>query len=175
MKTVTSTIYSTWDDDLILLTEAVHFSITYDEEALLIHVDAPFHDDPPPPVPQGSTDELWNYEVVEFFFAEEGKDPSEARYTEIECSPHGHYLVLQFEGERQLVRSHLPLEFFAMIQGGNWQGMLKVPYAILPPPPYRFNVFAIHGVGENRRYLALYPTLGEAPNFHRLAYFRPLE
>ena len=174
--TIESTITLTWDGKLASFSEFVPFSITFDEEALLIHIDAPFHEDTPPSAPQGSTDELWNYEVIEFFIAEDIEDSEKARYTEIECSPHGHYLVLQLEGERNIVNSGLSLEYVAMIKANNtWQGMLKVPFSMLPPAPYKFNAYAIHGEGDERRYLTLFPLSGSKPDFHQLSAFRKLE
>jgi len=42
--------------------------------------------------------------VVEAFFL--GTDD---RYLEVEVGPHGHYLVLQLHGSRNLVRDHVPI------------------------------------------------------------------
>jgi hypothetical protein len=46
-----------------------------------------------------------------------------------------------------------------------WDGTL--------PPPHRLNAFAMHGLGLRRRYLAMEPVPGEAPDFHRLEHFLP--
>lgn len=138
--------------------------------SLRILVDAPFHDDPPPPGEPGPTPALWNYEVVELFVAESSDDPDTVRYLEVELSPHGHHLVLRFEGVRRAVEEGLPLKFRARIDraAGRWTGEAEIPSIWLPPRPRRVNAFAIHGVGERRRYL-IWSALpvGDAPDFHQ--------
>ena len=44
----------------------------------------------------------------------------------------------------------------------------------LPPDLCAANVYAIHGQGPSRRYLAWHPVPGPAPDFHRLDRFPPL-
>src|SRR5690349_13129517 len=67
---------------------------------LRIDVDAPFHGDPAPPARPGPCDRLWEFEVVELFLAGAASDGSPVPYTEVELSPHGHYLVLRLLGVR---------------------------------------------------------------------------
>jgi hypothetical protein len=45
----------------------------------------------------------------------------------------------------------------------------------VPEGPWRFNAYAIHGVGAARRYLAHFPVPGPRPDFHRLECFGALE
>ncbi len=135
-----------------------------------IVVEAPFHDDPPPEGSPGSTDGLWNHEVVELFVAVCG--PSDrVRYTEIELSPHGHHLVLDFRGVRRRQAVVQPLSMTAGIEGARWHARMALPLDALPPQPWRVNAFAIHGVGRHRRYLAAFPVPGERPDFHQPAAF----
>ena len=129
-----------------------------------VEVDAPFHGDPPPP--PGA--DLWNHEVVEVFLL--GRD---ARYLEIELGPHGDTRVLTLSGVRAVERDHLEIEFEARRADGRWRGHAVVDAALLPPGLARLNVYAIHGVGDARRYLACHPVPGEAPDFHRLEHFGP--
>ncbi|MDA8018825.1 MAG: hypothetical protein MPN21_15395 [Thermoanaerobaculia bacterium] len=98
-------IQTTWDGRPAAASEIVDLRVenSADSSALLVFVDAPFHDDPQPPGPPGPTPALWNYEVVELFIAETCDDPSSVRYLEVELSPHGHHLVLRLEGVRQVV------------------------------------------------------------------------
>jgi hypothetical protein len=137
-------------------------------EIFEVTVKAPFHDDPPPPAPAGSTPGLWEYEVVELFVAGEGDG-----YVEIELGPHGHFLVLSLRGYRDVIRTERSIDYSARINAARWQGQARIPAALLPASPQRMNAFAIHGRGALRRYLALYPTPGASPDFHRLDCFGP--
>ena len=136
---------------------------------LRIEVDAPFFNDPAPPLAAGATDQLWNYEVVELFLANLEVDPP--RYTEIELGPHGHHLVLCLEGVRCPVSAMHPIAWSASIAGDRWRGTAEIPVRWLPSTITHFNAYAIHGQGEERVYLAAFPVPGEAPDFHRLQHF----
>lgn len=53
-------------------------------------------------------------------------------------------------------------------EAGRWSGEARIPHAWLPPDPYRVNAFAMHGVGDQRRYLLWEPLTGiAAPDFHQ--------
>jgi len=167
--TVESTIESTWDGRPIGPDEAVRVALTLGPRHWAIEIDAPYHGDPAPPGPVGSHDRLWEHEVAEVFVASDGE-----HYTEVELSPHGHHLVLLLEGVRHVVSVAAPLGYVARIEGDRWRGRARLATSLLPPRPHRWNAFALHGAGEERRHLALAPTLGEVPDFHRLESFRPL-
>ena len=96
-------------------------------------------------------------------------------YLEVELGPAGHHLVLELHGVRNIVREGLPLEYEVKGHGTRWRGEALVPIRLLPPGCERLNAFAIHGVGEQRRYLAWSPAGGDAPDFHRLDAFRPFD
>ena len=119
----------------------------------------------------GSTDQLWNYEVVEVFLL--GADN---HYLEIELGPKGHYLLLQLHGYRNVTQTGLTLEHFsARIDHKQWTGNALIPKDYLPHGLAKFNAYAIHGSGAHRRYLSLFPTpygKYKDPDFHRLDYFR---
>ncbi len=136
-----------------------------------ITVDAPFHGDPPPDAPPGPTDRLWEHEVVELFVVGRGDGAVGPPYTEIELGPHGHYLILQLFGVRQVVRSGLEAEVHTHIDGERWHGRLVVPSAVLPASPVVFNAYAIHGPAARRRYFAHGEVPGDGPDFHRLQHF----
>ena len=55
-----------------------------------------------------------------------------------------------------------------------WTGRAAIPAAWLPEPVGIGNAYAIHGPPEARRYRALHPVPGEAPDFHRLECFGPI-
>jgi hypothetical protein len=163
-------ICHTWDGQPCLPEEEVQLHLSVAPSLISIRIRAPYHGDPPPPSQPGPTDFLWEYEVVELFFL-----GSNERYTEIELSPHGHYLVLQLAGRRHAVRRCLPIEYQATIQGFSWEGRASIPRSLLPEDSNLFNATAIHGQGSQRRYLSWTPLPGPHPDFHRLEEFAPLE
>ncbi len=152
--------------------EMVELSLRRSEGSLLLEVDSPFYADPPPSVPPGSCWGLWDHEVVELFIVGPGEKP---QYTEIELGPHGHWLVLRLNGVRQVVERELPLAFQARISSDRWTGRCTIPSEWIPEGPHRINAFAIHGVGEARRYLSMTPLPGSAPDFHQPDQFTELE
>jgi len=89
------------------------------------------------------------------------------QYTEIELAPSGHHLVLQLDGIRRAVATQLPIEYDATVHGDRWTGTAKIDKSLLPDGPHRWNATAIHGSGEERRYLSWLPLPGEAPDFHQ--------
>jgi hypothetical protein len=158
---------STWQGEPVPYGERVSVLLRASDGGLTIEVAAPFHGDPPPPGPPGPCEGLWEHEVVEVFLAGWAPASRPIPYTEVELSPHGHYLVLRLEGARRVIERGLPLAFRAHRQGGRWVGEALLPLALLPPAPLRVNAFAIHGRGAGRRFLAWEPVPGSQPDFHR--------
>jgi hypothetical protein len=163
-------IEQTWDGKALGPEEAVEVEFFLVREHLVVLVDSYFFGDKAPIASRGSTDRLWEYEVVELFLAGGG-----SRYLEIELGPHGHYLTLQLEGVRQVVDRDLPMEYEAEISGRRWRGVARVPVSYLPPGVNKANAYAIHGEDEERRYLAAFPLPGHAPDFHQLDSFREIK
>jgi hypothetical protein len=148
---------------------------------LIVDVDAPFFGDPAPKQPIGPTDRLWEYEVSELFIADDAE-----HYLEIELSPHGHHLVLELQGTRNIVRARLPIAYAVSIVAtasadasrgvrGRYRGQARVPAEYLPARATRANAYLIHGTGAARAYHAHSPPMGETPDFHRLASFVPMQ
>ena len=169
-------ITRTWEGRPIPAREQVSFRLSADAGDLLIEVDAPFHDDPPPPGPPGPTDQLWNHEVAELLIVDEKSlnGRAEPTYTELELSPHGHYLLLRLRGVRTVIENRIPISYRARIDGDRWSGQARLPDRLLPPAPHLVNAYAISGAGNERRYLAMTPVPGAEPDFHRLDAFEPL-
>jgi hypothetical protein len=145
-------------------------------DVLTVQVEAPYFGDPPPPGPPGPTgldDALWEHEVVELFVSGLAPAGEPTPYLEVELSPHGHTLVLQLAGVRNPVVAGLAIDWRATITGDRWRGTAAIPTSMLPIRPARYNAYAIHGVGEGRRYLAMTPVPGPLPDFHRLECFSP--
>jgi hypothetical protein len=158
-------IDQSWDGVALGGDEAARVVLTAVDGGLQCVIDAPFHGDPPPSGPPGSFWELWEHEVVELFVVGEG-DP--IPYTEIEVGPHGHYLVLRLRGVRNVVERSLPLAVHWERAGERWSATLRIPSEYLPSGQLLVNAYAIHGQGEQRRYLVCTPLGGSQPDFHRV-------
>lgn len=156
-----------WDGEPVPLEEQVTLDIVGHERHLALRVEAPFFGDPAPDFPPGSVPGLWNYEVVELFIA-----GAAGRYLEVEIGPHGHHLVLQLDGVRNVVEEGLELDLEVSRGDGRWTARASLPRDWLPPLPHRVNAYSVHGPGEDRRYLAANAVPGDGPDFHRLQYFR---
>jgi hypothetical protein len=162
-------IASTWDGQPVPPSGTADVRCQMDDDALIVTVDAPFFDDPRPPGSAGSTDRLWEYEVVELFLLGVAD-----RYLEIELGPHGHYLLLELHGTRHVVRQGLRIDHRAEIAGHRWHGHATIPLSYVPAGIARANAYLIHGTGEHRRHLAAFPVGGAAPDFHSLESFGPV-
>lgn len=166
------TVEHLWDGSPAAADERVAITLRATDAAgtLQIEVEAPFHGDPPPPHAAGATPGLWNHEVVELFLY--GAD---GRYLEVELGPHGHHLVLELRGVRQVTRQGLVIAFDREIVGARWHGRASIPGALIPAGTDRLNAHAIHGVGEDRRYLSAFAAGGARPDFHRPDVAGPIE
>jgi len=161
------TIGTTWNGEQVVLHEHIYVELVMmDGGGLNIQIDAPFYGDPAPNQSSGSTWELWNHEVVEVFLV-----GSDGHYLEAEFGPHGHYLLLQMDAPRSIVTQEMAVDYVAKIQEKRWQGRARIAAALLPSPISRINLFAIHGIAPDRRYMAWSPLPGSQPNFHQPAHF----
>ncbi len=174
MKTHTLEIAHTWDGVPLWPKARTSLELRTTFDSLVLTVDAPFYNDPPPDAAVGSTDGLWNYEVVEFFLSGPSVENGDIPYLEVELSPHGHFLVLQLLGIRERHQIMPELSFSAEIQGDRWHGEAAIPREWLPPGPHRCNAYAVRGQAEHRHYMAMKPVPGEEPDFHRVMYFVPI-
>ena len=160
----------TWDGLPLAPGERAEVTLAADAGGgLRLTVDATYHADPPPAAPPGPTPRLWEHEAVELFVAGPGGDDV-VEYLEVELGPHGHHLVLRLRGVRWVVESGRPLRYRAVVgDDGRWRGEALLPRGWLPAGPHRAALFAVHGVGRGRRWLAsvgLGERRGEA-DFHR--------
>jgi hypothetical protein len=159
-------IDKTWDGQPAEPGEIAELEVGVDDEGLHLEVSAPYHGDPAPDAPAGALDGLWDYEVVELFVL--GPD---AVYTEIEVGPHGHHLVLTLKGARQWTGRCLPLTWAVHRTEERWTGKATLARDLLPDPPWVVNAYAIHGTGEQRRYLAMTPVPRPQPDYQRIEAF----
>lgn len=181
------TLNKVWDGDepadkatINLSFQRVPFSgSNASDTGLQIEIDAPFYNDPvvPESLPVGSTDKLWNYEVVEVFFLSESAE----RYLETEFAPKGHYLLLELDTQRNVIKYELPLSNYTTEINevtGRWRGTAVIPWEYLPQNVNKFNAYAIHKSDPERVYMSLFPTpkgMFDSPNFHRLEFFQSID
>jgi hypothetical protein len=161
-------VRGTWDGGPLAQGELARVELTLGD-SLEIDVEATAYGDPAPAAPPGRCDGLWEFEVVELFLLGAGE-----RYLELELGPHGHYLALRLEGRRRVVAADLALDFEVVRRGPRWHGRARGSRALVPEGLRAANVYAIHGAGAARRYLAGSPVPGPAPDFHRIEHFAPL-
>lgn len=133
----------------------VSFSVITSE--MIIDIDAPFHDDPPPPH-QPSADHsvprserfvgLWDYEVVEVFIGPgvisklktTKVDVRSFPYLEINVGPHGHYYMSSFLNEANFREKYdeytleRPLVTHIDRTKRRWRGKIAIPSFIIPEP-----------------------------------------
>jgi hypothetical protein len=166
-----------WDGTRLPEHEHARVHIVREQDELRIDVDAPFYADSAPAHAAGSTDRLWEHEVVELFLADANE-----RYLEVELGPLGHYLVLELSGVRKATRVGLPIEYTSEIIvqpsaantfTGRFAGHARLPASYLPQGVCRTNAYAIHGAGPARCYHAHASLPQLAPDFHRLETFVP--
>ena len=170
MKQTQLVIERTWDGLAVADDERVSLELTLSRTHLNVGIEAPFHNDPAPPEAAGSLHGLWEFEVVELFLRGTGDS-----YLELEFGPYGHYLALRFDGYRRLRESGLAIAFEAHRSAKRWNGRARIPDSDLPSELRSCNAYAIHGSGPARRYLALYPSAGDEPDFHKLDSFGALD
>ncbi|GAB1601412.1 UPF0462 protein C4orf33 homolog isoform X3 [Argonauta hians] len=164
-----------WNGGCVPESETVNVRLEGIGSWLRLEFESPFYDDPKPPngIYGQPHHELFNYEVVESFFLNDNN-----QYLEVELGPHGQHLVLMLNGYRNMVTQQLPLQIITEIKNSRWRGVAYIPEDYFPPNITKFNSYAIHGTGENKTYLSLYPTPeGQYPNpdFHRLGYFENID
>ena len=152
----------TWDGQAAATSESVNLIVRRQGLGLILDVDAPYHGDPLPRVQAGRCNRLWEFEVVEFFLVGPGD-----RYLELEFGPGGHWLALGFAGVRNVVDPAIAIRYRATLEEPRWSAQARVDAVHLPPRPWRWNAFAIHGTGAQRRYLAAHAVPGPQPDFHR--------
>lgn len=120
---------------------------------IIIEIDAPFYNDPPPPSSVSSGpckyEHLYQYEVVEIFLSSfcDGNDsnkdndstsPTSRPYLEVQLGPHGHYMIVYFTNEGDFANQDLGIELdtmpFTTIDHslGRWHSTLILPNYLLP-------------------------------------------
>ena len=159
-------IHQDWTGQTLPESACFQLELESRKNGLLIDFKGPYYGDPAPIQPAGSCPELWEYEVIELFLAQ-GE-----QYTEIELGPAGHYLVLQLQGERNIISQGADIRYQCSTLHGRWMGTALIPWALLPPGPWTGNAYAIHGKGATRRYTCAFKAESAVPDFHRLESFQ---
>jgi len=164
-------IDSDWRGRALADREIARVTLEWLPNEVRISVDAPYSGDPLPPAPPRSFDGLWEYEVVEVFLVDEASLEEAPRYIEIEMSPHGHHLLLSFEGIRARTGQHEPIGYRAEVDGERWFGEMTVARALMPWARLRMNAYRLCGEGEQRRHLVATALPGPTPDFHLIRSF----
>ena len=157
-----------WNGTPAWPSERSEVTFSLEPSGLLVRIAACLHGDPAPAGPAGRIDGLWGYEVVELFLAND-----DGHYLELEFGPYGHYLALRFSGIRQIDSGDIAISYQTEITDQRWRGTAQVPAACLPSQLTRANAYAIHGQGQERRYLAAFAVPGPRPDFHQPQFFQP--
>jgi hypothetical protein len=170
-QTFSLKIRKSWNGEEALSSENAELTFSITHRELRIQLEASFHNDPAPPVPTGTCEGLWNYEVVELFLL-----GASGNYLEIELGPHGHYLIYHLSGIRQVTACLTPLNCRTEISGHLWRGSIAVDLKNPDITPLQsVNAYAVHGQGTERRFLAAFPLPGKTPDFHQPHYFKSLD
>ena len=158
-----------WHGEPLCETQVATVRAQLEKGSLVVEVDAPGPEDPPPAQGEGRCPGLWSHEVVELFLL--GED---GRYLEVELGPHGHYLILELRSYRDCERDDREATAMSFArEGQRWRARVEVDAAACPAGPLRANAYAIRGQGDARIYCAAFPGDG-APDFHRLSLFQPV-
>eukprot|EP01038_Epipyxis_sp_PR26KG_P007754 gene7754-10533_t len=182
----------------------IEFSISSQTGDIIIKIDAPFHDNPPPSDSSAQyntsrCENLYEYEVVEIFIATPSNDYNTAivnnPYLEIEIGPYGHYYLVCFTSEADFANqdNNLYLDIKPVININKdihrWTGEISLPSYLLPEPickddcsvNWNININAIYDEYQTqtsskpiRKYLSYSKLSGNKPNFHQLNAFVPL-
>lgn len=169
---------------------SIKFSFDINSGSMIIDVDAPFFNDPPPTFPPGRMEGLWDHEVVEIFLAPGVlfEDVESSPYLEIEIGPFGHYYLCMFpsQGDFYNKNDEIDLDRVPRVLVDHtrmrWSASLSIPSYLLPEPDckddlsicWMMNACAIHGQTNSRVHHSYSPVLGKKPNFHQLRSFVPL-
>ena len=156
-----------WDGARLEPSDVVGLSVDWRGSDLRVSLEAPYYAELAPNIAPGWCPGLWNFEVVELFFAW-----SDEYYLELEFGPHGHFLGLIFENIRADDPEKLSLDHYdAKIDGDRWYASALLTTDRWATQAVRYNAFAIHGASAQRHYAAHSPLPGSHPDFHQPSRF----
>ena len=114
----------------------------WNNDRLQIEIIAPFYKkNPIPPEEvklqgQPPTWKLWEYDVVEIFFV-----CANGNYIETEFGPHGHYLILELDSPRNIIRRDIVCNYKTKFFGSRWKGFAEIPLSVFPDRIEKINLF----------------------------------
>ena len=149
------TIAQTWEGVLVQPEDRVHVDIAiWNNDRLQIEIIAPFYKKNKPPTDevklqgQPPTWKLWEYDVVEIFFV-----CSNGHYIETEFGPYGHYLILELDAPRNVVRKDIVCNYKTKLFGSRWKGFAEIPLSVFPDNIEKINLFAVFGYSQQTEYI----------------------
>ena len=105
-----------------------------------------------PGSPPGFTHGLWDYDVLEIFFARPN-----GSYLEIEIGPKGHWLIYEFSSYRKAIDKNPRLLTYAYtVKNLTWKGEFLVPEEWLKAPimQCKVNFYQIRTTNKGKEYFA---------------------
>ena len=149
------TIAQTWEGVLVQPEDRVHVDIAiWNNDRLQIEIIAPFYKKNTSPTDevklqgQPPTWKLWEHDVVEIFFV-----CSNGNYIETEFGPYGHYLILELDAPRNIVRRDIVCNYKTKFFGSRWKGFAEIPLSVFPDNIEKINLFAIFGYSQQTEYI----------------------
>ena len=149
------TIAQTWEGILVQPEDRVHVNVSiWNNDRLQIEIIAPFYKKNPAPLDevqlqgQQPTWKLWEHDVVEVFFV-----CSNGHYVETEFGPHGHYLILELDAPRNIIRKDIVCNYKTKFFGSRWKGFAEIPLSVFPDKIEKINLFAIFGYSPRTEYI----------------------
>ena len=149
------TIAQTWEGVLVQPEDRVHVDIAiWNNDRLQIEIIAPFYKKNTFPTDevklqgQPPTWKLWEYDVVEIFFV-----CSNGNYIETEFGPYGHYLILELDAPRNIVRRDIICNYKTKFFGSRWKGFAEIPLSVFPDNIEKINLFAVFGYSQQTEYI----------------------
>lgn len=162
----------------------IRFGISPQSGDVVVNVNAPFQNDPPPSGAPGRLENLQEFEVVQLFLCSRVT----GTYLNLQIGPYGHYMLTFFmkeadwETQDPTLDLDQPPRIAVDFEAGRWTASLAIPSFYLPEPEcdelsitWTVNACASFGQGDARTYLSWCPLTGSEPNFHQLRCFRTVK
>lgn len=161
------TVEKEWNGTSLQSPEHVKGEVKQTPEGLLLTWTAPLPNSIPVS-PPGRLWELWNFDVVEFFFRAPSGD-----YIEYEFCATGHFLGIHLSKYRVKAQADLlPIAFKTEQRKDHWRGEALISLHPLSQWPEQWNVCSILTRDGERAFCSLSSTSGK-PDFHAEEAFLP--
>ena len=79
---------------------------------------------------------------------------SNGNYIETEFGPYGHYLILELDAPRNIVKKDITCNYKTKFFGSRWKGFAEIPLSVFPERIEKINLFAIFRYSQQTEYIA---------------------